>query len=105
MHVYTGETEVASTAGAGSLSLEFEVLSRLTGDRRFGDKAYNASMVGLVSIVYMYVIMYTCVPCIIHLQVRMCSHVLYTIHCFIYTALYMSIAYRSCIVAAARRPA
>ena len=38
-----GETEVASTAGAGSLLLEFEVLSSLIGDTRFGDAAFNAA--------------------------------------------------------------
>lgn len=38
-----GETEVASTAGAGSLTIEFEVLSRLTGDDKFGLIAFNAS--------------------------------------------------------------
>ena len=54
---YIGETEVASTAGAGSLSLEFEVLSRLTGDRRFGDKAYNASMVYSIYSVLVYCIL------------------------------------------------
>ena len=38
-----GETEIASTAGAGSLIVEFEALSSLTGDRRFGDAAYGAT--------------------------------------------------------------
>jgi mannosidase alpha-like ER degradation enhancer 2 len=38
-----GETEIASTAGAGSLIVEFEVLSSLTGDRRYGDAAYAAT--------------------------------------------------------------
>ena len=38
-----GETEIASTAGAGSLSVEFEVLSRLSGDARFGDAALKAA--------------------------------------------------------------
>ena len=38
-----GETEVASTAGAGSLLLEFEVLSSLLGDVRFGDAAFTAA--------------------------------------------------------------
>ena len=43
MHgVPIGETEVASTAGAGSLFLEFDVLSALTSDDRFGDAAFNA---------------------------------------------------------------
>jgi mannosidase alpha-like ER degradation enhancer 2 len=41
-----GETVVASTAGAGSLLLELEVLSRITGDTRYGDAAFKA-MVGL----------------------------------------------------------
>ena len=31
-----GETKVASTAGAGSLLIEYEVLSRLSGDESFG---------------------------------------------------------------------
>ena len=37
-----GETDIASTAGAGTLSLEFAYLSALTGDRRYveaGDRA------------------------------------------------------------------
>jgi len=38
-----GETEIASTAGAGSLSVEFEVLSRLSGDTRYGDAARHAA--------------------------------------------------------------
>jgi hypothetical protein len=38
-----GETEIASTAGAGSLLIEFEALSSLTGDRRYGDAAYLAA--------------------------------------------------------------
>jgi hypothetical protein len=38
-----GETEIASTAGAGSLSVEFEVLSRLSGDPRYGDAARHAA--------------------------------------------------------------
>jgi mannosidase alpha-like ER degradation enhancer 2 len=38
-----GETEIASTAGAGSLFLEFEVLSRLTGIKKFGDAADRAT--------------------------------------------------------------
>ena len=38
-----GETEIASTAGAGSLIVEFEVLSSLTGKRKFGDAAYGAT--------------------------------------------------------------
>ena len=37
-----GETEIASTAGAGSLFVEFDVLSSLTSDDRFGDAAFNA---------------------------------------------------------------
>jgi mannosidase alpha-like ER degradation enhancer 2 len=37
-----GETEIASTAGAGSLIVEFEALSSLSGDRRYGDAAYGA---------------------------------------------------------------
>lgn len=41
--VPSGETEVASTAGAGSLLLEFEVLSSLLGDVRFGDAAFTAA--------------------------------------------------------------
>ncbi|ORX34541.1 glycoside hydrolase [Kockovaella imperatae] len=43
--VEAGESEETCTAGAGSLILEFGVLSRLTGDRRFEDvarKAYQA---------------------------------------------------------------
>lgn len=43
MHgVPDGETKIASTAGAGSLLLEFEVLSRLTGDDSFGRAALDA---------------------------------------------------------------
>ena len=38
-----GETEIASTAGAGTLLIEFEVLSRLTGDKSFGDAAMKAT--------------------------------------------------------------
>lgn len=38
-----GETTVASLAGAGTLSLEFELLSRLTGDEKFGKAAKLAS--------------------------------------------------------------
>jgi mannosidase alpha-like ER degradation enhancer 2 len=38
-----GETEIASTAGAGSLIVEFEALSSLTKDRRYGDAAYGAT--------------------------------------------------------------
>ena len=34
-----GETKIASTAGAGSLLIEFEVLSRLSGDESFGRAA------------------------------------------------------------------
>lgn len=37
-----GETEVASTAGAGSLFVEFGVLSFLTGERHYGDLAFTA---------------------------------------------------------------
>ena len=37
-----GETAIASLAGAGSLSLEFSVLSALTGDAAFGRAAKNA---------------------------------------------------------------
>ena len=37
--VPSGETTVASLAGGGTLSLEFELLSRLTGDLRFGRAA------------------------------------------------------------------
>lgn len=39
-----GETEIASTAGAGSLLIEFEVLSSLLKDNRYGDTAYNAAL-------------------------------------------------------------
>lgn len=42
-----GETDIASTAGAGSLSVEFEILSRLTGNLKYRDAAFNASKVGL----------------------------------------------------------
>jgi ER degradation enhancer, mannosidase alpha-like 2 len=38
-----GETELASTAGAGSLVLEFEVLSYLTGDVKYGRAAMKAA--------------------------------------------------------------
>lgn len=38
-----GESKVASLAGAGTLSLEFELLSRLTGDESFGNEAKLAS--------------------------------------------------------------
>lgn len=38
-----GESKVASLAGAGTLSLEFELLSRLTGDESFGQEAKLAS--------------------------------------------------------------
>ena len=38
-----GETDIASTAGAGSLVVEMETLSSLTGDRRYGDAAYAAT--------------------------------------------------------------
>jgi len=41
-----GETEIASTAGAGTLIVEFEVLSSLSQDRRYGDAAY-AALTGL----------------------------------------------------------
>lgn len=37
-----GETPIASTAGAGSLVIEFEALSRLTGDPKYGDAAIRA---------------------------------------------------------------
>lgn len=37
-----GETEIASTAGAGSLLLEFQVLSVLSGDARYGSAAFSA---------------------------------------------------------------
>lgn len=40
--VPVGETEIASTAGAGSLLVEFEVLSALSSDDRFGDAAFLA---------------------------------------------------------------
>jgi hypothetical protein len=38
-----GETEIASLAGAGTLTLEFELLSRLTGDPTFGKAAKRAT--------------------------------------------------------------
>lgn len=38
-----GETTIASLAGAGTLSLEFELLSRLTGEEKFGKAAKLAS--------------------------------------------------------------
>ena len=38
-----GETEMASTAGAGSLVIEFEVLSCLTGDEAYGQAARLAA--------------------------------------------------------------
>ena len=38
-----GETPIASLAGAGTLTLEFELLSRLTGDERFGKVAKLAT--------------------------------------------------------------
>jgi len=38
-----GETELASTAGAGSLVLEFEVLSCLSGDPKYGAAAMKAA--------------------------------------------------------------
>lgn len=37
-----GETTVSSTAGAGSLLLEFEALSRATGDPKYGEAAKTA---------------------------------------------------------------
>lgn len=40
--VPSGETVVSSTAGAGSLLLEFEVLSQVTGDKKFGSAAKKA---------------------------------------------------------------
>ena len=44
MHgVPNGESEIASLAGAGSLIIEFEALSSLTNDSRYGDAAYNAA--------------------------------------------------------------
>lgn len=44
--VPTGETEIASTAGAGTLIVEFEVLSSLSQNRQYGDVAY-AALTGL----------------------------------------------------------
>lgn len=41
--VPSGETKVASLAGAGTLTLEFELLSRLTGDPSFGKAAKRAT--------------------------------------------------------------
>jgi Glycosyl hydrolase family 47 len=41
--VPNGETPIASLAGGGTLSIEFELLSRLTGDTRFGRAAKLAS--------------------------------------------------------------
>jgi len=38
-----GETSVASLAGGGTLSIEMELLSRLTGDKRFGQAARLAT--------------------------------------------------------------
>ena len=38
-----GETEIASLAGAGTLTLEFELLSRLTGDPAFGKAAKRST--------------------------------------------------------------
>lgn len=38
-----GETTVASLAGGGTLTLEFELLSRLSGDERFGKAAKRAT--------------------------------------------------------------
>lgn len=40
--VPNGETEVASTAGAGSLLLEFAALSDLTGDKKYQNVAFKA---------------------------------------------------------------
>ena len=40
--VPTGETKIASTAGAGSLLMEFGMLSRLTGRSEFFDAARKA---------------------------------------------------------------
>ncbi len=54
--VPSGETEISSTAGAGSLILEFEVLSRLVGDRSFGDAASNAAKV----FHFIYLLKFTC---------------------------------------------
>ena len=42
------ETTISSTAGAGSLLLEFEVLSRLSGEKKFGVAAKKATD-GIVS--------------------------------------------------------
>lgn len=38
-----GETMISSTAAAGTLLIEFEVLSSLTGDPRFGNAASIAT--------------------------------------------------------------
>lgn len=38
-----GETKIASTAGAGSLLLEFQILSHLTGEDRYGNAAFTAT--------------------------------------------------------------
>eukprot|EP00586_Coscinodiscus_wailesii_P002990 CAMPEP_0172485110 /NCGR_PEP_ID=MMETSP1066-20121228/12924_1 /TAXON_ID=671091 /ORGANISM="Coscinodiscus wailesii, Strain CCMP2513" /LENGTH=963 /DNA_ID=CAMNT_0013250081 /DNA_START=957 /DNA_END=3848 /DNA_ORIENTATION=- len=38
-----GETTVASLAGGGTLTLEFEMLTRLTGDAKYGDAAILAT--------------------------------------------------------------
>jgi mannosidase alpha-like ER degradation enhancer 2 len=38
-----GETSIASLAGGGSLTLEFETLSRLTGNRAYGEAALKAA--------------------------------------------------------------
>ena len=38
------ETHIASTAGAGSLLVEFEVLSTITGDDRYGNVALRATV-------------------------------------------------------------
>eukprot|EP01038_Epipyxis_sp_PR26KG_P008658 gene8658-11701_t len=41
--VPNGETKIASTAGAGSLVIEFEVLSYLSGRKEFGEAAHLAT--------------------------------------------------------------
>ena len=38
-----GETEIASVAGAGSLLVEFAVLTYLTGDKKYADAAFSAA--------------------------------------------------------------
>ena len=40
--VPSGETKIASTAGAGSLLVEFQVLSCLCGQAKFGEAAFTA---------------------------------------------------------------